>query len=386
MAEQYQLFSPLAEAEFSALKEDIRKRGILVPVEIDDETGAILDGHHRHAIATELGIECPTVRRKLASEEDRIDHVLKINLLRRHMDPVSWAEAFARLLEVRGVERRRGPKRKGGIELTVSQMAEEVGVPLATAKRRLSLLDLPEKKKEAVRAGEKSAKQAKREVEKEQKKAQKAKAKATVPESLPPVPERCSLIHAPISEAAVDPDSIDWIITDPPYPRDALHLYDELGAFASRTLVDGGSLVCMVGQSYLPAIVNALQEHLEYHWTLSYLTPGGQSVQLWERRVNTFWKPLLWLTKGKRSDSADWIGDVCRSKTNDNDKRHHGWGQSESGMRDIVNRFTYPGDVICDPFLGGGTTGVVALEMNRTFIGIDCDQAAIDAFRSRVKA
>ncbi len=29
---------------------------------------------------------------------------------------------------------------------------------------------------------------------------------------------------------------------------------------------------------------------MTYHWTVAYLTPGGQAVQLWDRKVNAFWK------------------------------------------------------------------------------------------------
>ena len=43
---QYQTFDLLTSDEYAALKADIAERGILVPIEID-ETGAILDGHHR---------------------------------------------------------------------------------------------------------------------------------------------------------------------------------------------------------------------------------------------------------------------------------------------------------------------------------------------------
>ena len=57
MAEQlakYQLIPDLTDEEYLALKADIEKRGILIPVEIDKE-GNILDGHHRAEICNELG-------------------------------------------------------------------------------------------------------------------------------------------------------------------------------------------------------------------------------------------------------------------------------------------------------------------------------------------
>jgi 16S rRNA G966 N2-methylase RsmD len=181
----------------------------------------------------------------------------------------------------------------------------------------------------------------------------------------------------------VDPDSIDFIVTDPPYPKEYLSVYADLAEFAAYVLKPGGSLLCMIGHSYLPDILQSLGEHLTYHWTLAYLTPGGQSAQLWQRKVNTFWKPLLWFVKGEYT--GQWIGDVCKSAVNDNDKRFHGWGQSESGMGDIVERFTTAGQVICDPFVGGGTTAVVAARLNRYFIGCDVDESCVQKTLQRIQ-
>lgn len=209
---------------------------------------------------------------------------------------------------------------------------------------------------------------------KQMKKERKAERKTAVPEmpNTPWVLHECAVADL---HAHVEPASVDWIITDPPYPREYLGAYSDLGAFATHALKPGGSLLCMTGQSYLPDVLARLTEHLAYHWTAAYLTPGGQAVQLWDRKVNTFWKPVLWFVNGRYE--GDWIGDVAKSDPNDNDKDHHHWGQSESGMRDLLHRFTYPGQTICDPFLGGGTTAIVSTRMNRVFIGADLDPNAL---------
>jgi ParB/RepB/Spo0J family partition protein len=195
-------------------------------------------------------------------------------------------------------------------------------------------------------------------------------------------------------EGTADPDThwpmdgqVDAIITDPPYPAEFLELFgmldsdvdarDGLAEVAARILKPGGVCAVMIGQSYLPEIVARMSKALTYRWTLAYLTPGGQAVQVWDRKVNTFWKPILLFTNGK-TDKADWIGDVTSSAVNDNDKNHHYWGQSESGMADLIDRLSKPGDLVCDPFLGGGTTAVVCHAMGRRFIGCDVDQQCID--------
>lgn len=104
------------------------------------------------------------------------------------------------------------------------------------------------------------------------------------------LPPAATLVDGDFREAlsTLEPASVDLILTDPPYGREAVALYDDLGAFAARVLKPGGSLVAMAGQSYLPEVFALLGQHLRYHWTLAYLTPGGQSAQLWQRNVNTF--------------------------------------------------------------------------------------------------
>jgi len=192
------------------------------------------------------------------------------------------------------------------------------------------------------------------------------------------------VVHAcDFRQASVADESVDIIITDPPYPQEFVPLYEDLAAFAARVLKPGGSCIVMIGQSYMPEIVAGMVKHLKYHWTCGYITPGGQAVQLWDRKVNTFWKPLLWFTKGDYQ--GDWVGDVCKSDANDNDKTHHHWGQSESGMFDIVERFSEKGSVVLDPFLGGGTTGVVCVATGRTFVGIELDANVAKAAEKRIK-
>ena len=167
----------------------------------------------------------------------------------------------------------------------------------------------------------------------------------------------------------------DVIITDPPYPQKFLPIFTDFAKEAKRFPL----VAVMVGQSYLPEVMRRLCEHLTYRWTLAYLTPGGQAVQIFPRKVNTFWKPVLLF-----GESPDWLGDVCKSDTNDNDKTLHDWGQSVSGMQDLVKRLTKPGQTVCDPFVGGGTTAIASLLCGRSFVGCDVDAAAVATTKKRI--
>ena len=187
-----------------------------------------------------------------------------------------------------------------------------------------------------------------------------------------------------VKEDKMESESIDIIVTDPPYGEEHISLYEDLSAAAARVLKPNGIAVVMCGQSYLPDVMQALGKHLTYHWTCAYLTPGGQAPHLFERNVNTFWKPVLVYCKGEFD--RDTFGDVAQSDTNDNDKAHHHWGQSESGMYDLMQRFCLPGETILDPFCGGGTTGVIAVHLGCKFTGIDIDKQAVETTIKRIIA
>lgn len=181
----------------------------------------------------------------------------------------------------------------------------------------------------------------------------------------------------------IEPGTVDAIITDPPYPAEFLPLYGKLSEYAARLLKPGGVCAVMSGQTHLPDVMAELGKHLRWHWPISYATPGGQAVQIFPRKVNTFWKPILVYCNGNYT--GEWFGDVAKSDVNDNDKRFHHWGQSESGMADLIKRLSRPGDLICDPFMGAGTTGVAALAMGRSFIGCDVNADHVEAARERLE-
>lgn len=85
---RFQLFSPLPEDKYQALKADIQANGVLVPVEID-QNGQVLDGHHRIRAWKELRAEgvqiadYPRVIRSFDNDDDREEHAAKINCIHR---------------------------------------------------------------------------------------------------------------------------------------------------------------------------------------------------------------------------------------------------------------------------------------------------------------
>lgn len=54
-------------------------------------------------------------------------------------------------------------------------------------------------------------------------------------------------------------------------------------------------------------------------------------------------------------------------------------------MSEIIRIHTNPGDLILDPFMGSGTTGVAALENGREFMGIELDEEYWNVARRRIE-
>jgi 16S rRNA G966 N2-methylase RsmD len=203
--------------------------------------------------------------------------------------------------------------------------------------------------------------------------------------AMPPlVSDRYRLICADMSTTeAIEPESVDHIIADPPYPREYLPCFEHLARLGPQWLKPGGSLLIMSGQSYLQEVLAALgKSGLVYRRTFCCLTTSCENTQIFDRHIIPKWKPVLWYTKGK-CDHLPWSGDIIEADAND--KRYHRWGQSEGQMAWIVERASLLGQLILDPFCGGGTTGVAALCLGRRFIGLDIDERCIAQTAARLR-
>jgi DNA modification methylase len=187
--------------------------------------------------------------------------------------------------------------------------------------------------------------------------------------------------------ATLPPESIDAIITDPPYLAEFIPLFEQLAEHTARLLKPHGVLVVMVAHLHLPEYIHALNQHLKYRWTCAYIMDGPKA-SVAASRFAAAWKPLLVYVRRDARDLRFIPSDVFygANKTEDGlEKTHHHWQQSLQGFTDIVQRFTEPGDTVLDPFLGSGTTGVACLNLNRRFIGCDNDSLAVATATQRMR-
>src|SRR4030042_2311664 len=96
---------PMTDEEYSELRDDIDRNGILIPVILDD-SGNVIDGHHRIRIAEELQItRFPIEIRPGLSNEEKQDMAWNLNAHRRQMSKETRRE-YAHALRERGLSYR----------------------------------------------------------------------------------------------------------------------------------------------------------------------------------------------------------------------------------------------------------------------------------------
>ena len=102
---------------------------------------------------------------------------------------------------------------------------------------------------------------------------------------------------------------------------------------------------------------------------------------------------ILWAAKNKK---AKYVFNYANMKKENNNKQmknvweftapgkkekvlgSHPTQKPEAIMERIILASTYIGDTILDPFVGSGTTGIVAYKLGRKFIGIEKDKKYLD--------
>ena len=191
------------------------------------------------------------------------------------------------------------------------------------------------------------------------------------------------LFTSPVAELSkhIQPATVDAMITDPPYPKEYLQTYIDMARQAAIILKPGGILVALCGHPYVGYLIENMSKHLHYHWLGCYYMPTGHHASLPHYSVSVYWKPLLIFSNGTWPKTKTFKDTV----TNDDaDKRYHEWGQGISGYKRLVEMFTLPNDTVLDPFLGGGTTAIAALEAGRYFIGSDISSDEVDKTRGRL--
>jgi len=178
-------------------------------------------------------------------------------------------------------------------------------------------------------------------------------------------------------------ESIDLIFTDPPYDKQSLPIYEDLARLAQRVLKPNGSLIAYTGNyCHLDAA-----DKIRNNSSLRYLAElvvqhTGPTQAMHLEKIFVEHKSLLWFVKGTKSNAPEYIGTLIRSEHPD--KTGHDWAQSPVEAEEVISRITRKNEVVFDPMMGSGTTGVAAVGLKRQFIGIEKDPEVFKRAQYRV--
>ena len=207
--------------------------------------------------------------------------------------------------------------------------------------------------------------------------------------------------------AAQDVVDCAALVTDPPYgildePWEPKQLESFTREWASRWWACGAhTLLIFWSQRYLWEGRRWFDEslsHYAFRQLLVWHYPNNKSPQSREGFKQT-WEPIFFyrrvgsprlieLSDGHWGDELHdfdcHVAAVPQSNFNDEDMKQHPAQKPVEVMRWLINAVTRPGEMVCDPFAGSGTTGIAALQLGRCFYGIETDPEYLAMAKGRI--
>lgn len=157
----------------------------------------------------------------------------------------------------------------------------------------------------------------------------------------------------------------------------------------ARLLKSGGGMVIFNSWLNLPNIANACEDSglivKDFlRWEKSNPMPRNR-----DRRYIVDYEFALWVVKKgqwtfNRQDEKYQRPKFVYSIPNGK-KRVHPTQKPIELMEELIKIHSNENDIVLDPFMGSGTTGVAALNLNRRFIGIELDDKYFDIAKNRLE-
>jgi site-specific DNA-methyltransferase (adenine-specific) len=417
--EHWQLLPDLGGEEFAALKASIAENGVLIPVTYDAETNEVVDGHQRLRAVAELRTEGTPVPeplkqlRHFGSDEERIAFVVTSNVQRRKLSSAQRRDLVAEALRrLPSLSDRRLALMSGVDGKTVAAVRDElegraeiphVETRADTLGRRQPVQRLRRAPTIFVSSPHDAARAAKAlqalgddasglisltRAEERVRMANLARMRVeAVAGPSEHVGDGWELRTGDFREVLADmaDQSVDVVVTDPPYNNDGVPLYEPLGAFALRVLKPGRLAVVYAGNLQLDREMELLvRGGLTYMWHGANVL-RGRHTRVRTRMVFGQHRSVLLYSAGPYRPRT-WLNDVAfaEGRGGPEERPLHPWQQALEPVRHWVRQVSEPGELIVDPFIGSGTTAVAAVMEGRHFLGCDIDPGCVETTRRRL--
>ncbi|WP_292281929.1 site-specific DNA-methyltransferase [Megasphaera sp.] len=219
----------------------------------------------------------------------------------------------------------------------------------------------------------------------------------------------------------ISPNSINLIVTDPPYNlghfmknrdtnlskmRDNFFGaagWDDMGLdewkksmddffeSAAKVMKKGGTLIMFMAIIKVETIIGLAEKHGFYYKTTGIwhkTNPMPRNMNLHFVNSTEAWIYFTYKTRtGTFNNNGVLIHDFIETSVTPNSERKYGkhpTQKPESLLLHFVTILSNKGDWVLDPFMGSGTTGVIAKRTGRNFIGIELEKKYFDMAKSRI--
>ena len=206
-------------------------------------------------------------------------------------------------------------------------------------------------------------------------------------------------------------NSIDLIVTDPPYPttsrgnagnsggmlqkdinkKGKVFTYNNINCkeYAPefyRLLKDGSHCYVMTNHINLINMLNTFTD-IGFHFIKSLIWNKGNKIM--GQYYMSQYEYILFFRKGKgkkiNNCGTSDILSIPNKKTKDKGgKNIHDTEKPIELMEVLVNNSSQENELVLDPFMGVGSTGVACLNTKRNFIGIEIDENYFNIAKSRL--
>ena len=204
-------------------------------------------------------------------------------------------------------------------------------------------------------------------------------------------------IYDELSQQIIDGGGIDSIITDPPYDVSQDNNFGTMGRRGidfgkwdynfdlyswiddySKLLNKNGSMIIFCSYRYISNICDKLEENNIAVKDIIIWQKSNPMPRNRDRRYVQDMEFAIWGAK----KGAKWIFNRPQDKpylrsmyqypiVSGKERTKHPTQKSLELMKEIIKVHTNENDIILDPFMGSGTTGIASVELNRRFIGIE---------------
>ena len=240
-----------------------------------------------------------------------------------------------------------------------------------------------------------------------------------------------NLIHGDCLEVmkTLPDDSIDAIITDPPYGTtnckwDAVIAFDLMWNELNRIVKNNGVIALFGSQPFSSLLITSNLKMYKHDWVWKKTMPKGHlnskkyPMKIYEMihifsKTTPKYNPQMWESKpmntvyksgGNGKDSTYNFMNTINQKninrtsrfpqdvieftelTGNSKQRVHPTQKPVELMEYLVKTYTNANETVLDFTMGSGTTGVACKNLNRNFVGIELDKDYFEIATARINA